>query len=150
MSLIAWIQLLLIGAAIGAVLLLIMWWKFKKFTFNRLVLLTVFFTFDLILFGAFTRLSDSGLGCPDWPGCYGHLVVQDKSLAQPVESVKAWTEMIHRYLAGSLVLLIVCLGLGVRYVRRNCVVIPCGIPIFLLFLLASQAALGMWTVTLKL
>ena len=71
MSLTAWIQLLLIGFAIGACLLLIFWWKSKAFSFHRLVLLTVFFTFDLILFGAFTRLTDSGLGCPDWPGCYG-------------------------------------------------------------------------------
>ena len=109
MSLIAWIQLLLIGAAIGAVLILLMWWKFKKFTFHRLVLLTVFFTFDLILFGAFTRLSDSGLGCPDWPGCYGvsnpiaalAQIREAESLMPtgPVTLSKAWIEMLHRYFA---------------------------------------------------
>ena len=104
----------------------------------------------VIMLGAYTRLTDAGLGCPDWPGCYGHMVVPSQSVKPQVESVKAWTEMIHRYVAGSLVLLIVCLVLGVRFARRLGVKIPWGIPILLLCLLATQAALGMWTVTLKL
>jgi cytochrome c oxidase assembly protein subunit 15 len=80
-------------------------------------------TFDLIVFGAFTRLTDSGLGCPDWPGCYGtsnpiHALGEIK-LAEnamptgPVTVMKAWIEMIHRYLAmtvGALILVQVALA----------------------------------------
>jgi heme a synthase len=104
----------------------------------------------VIMLGAYTRLTDAGLGCPDWPGCYGHLVAPTHTSNINIEPIKAWTEMIHRYVAGSLVLLISGLILGVRYVRRSGGIIPIVIPIGLLFLLASQAALGMWTVTLKL
>ena len=71
MTAIAFMQLALIGLAVAAIFFAVAWLKSKTFTFHRLVLLTTFFTFDLILFGAFTRLTDSGLGCPDWPGCYG-------------------------------------------------------------------------------
>jgi cytochrome c oxidase assembly protein subunit 15 len=84
-----------------------------------LTLLTLFLTFDLVLFGAFTRLTDSGLGCPDWPGCYGHAspvgAHQPISAAQaamptgPVTHSKAWIEMIHRYLATGVGVLILTL-----------------------------------------
>ncbi len=160
MSLIAWIQLLLIGAAIGAVLLLIMWWKFKQFSFHRLVLLTVFFTFDLILFGAFTRLTDSGLGCPDWPGCYGvsnpiaalAQIREAESLMPtgPVTLSKAWIEMLHRYFAmgvGFLIIIIVAWSwikqqvIGTKIARTS---------IGILILVCVQGAFGAWTVTLKL
>lgn len=76
---------------------------------QALVLVSLFLTFDLVMFGAFTRLTDSGLGCPDWPGCYGHASPLGASLAidaaqqalpsGPVTSSKAWIEMVHRYLA---------------------------------------------------
>jgi cytochrome c oxidase assembly protein subunit 15 len=76
---------------------------------HALTLLTLFLTFDLVLFGAFTRLSDSGLGCPDWPGCYGSAsplgrarqiaAAQDAQPSGPVTHGKAWVEMLHRYLA---------------------------------------------------
>ena len=160
MSLIAWIQLLLIGAAIGAALLLIMWWKFKKFSFHRLVLLTVFFTFDLILFGAFTRLSDSGLGCPDWPGCYGvsnpiaalAQIREAESLMPtgPVTLSKAWIEMLHRYFAMGVGFLIIIMvvwswikkqAIGTKISRTS---------IGILILVCVQGAFGAWTVTLKL
>jgi cytochrome c oxidase assembly protein subunit 15 len=77
--------------------------------FKALMWVTLFLTFDLVLFGAFTRLSDSGLGCPDWPGCYGNAsplgAHADIAAAQtamptgPVTHSKAWVEMVHRYLA---------------------------------------------------
>ncbi|OOG40965.1 heme A synthase [Polaromonas sp. A23] len=86
-----------------------------------LTLVTLFLTFDLVLFGAFTRLTDSGLGCPDWPGCYGHAspvgAQQPISEAQsamptgPVTHAKAWVEMIHRYLATGVGVLILTLTL---------------------------------------
>ncbi len=160
MSLIAWIQLLLIGAAIGAVLLLIMWWKFKQFSFHRLVLLTAFFTFDLILFGAFTRLTDSGLGCPDWPGCYGvsnpiaalAQIREAESLMPtgPVTLSKAWIEMLHRYFAMGVGFLIIIMvvwswikkqAIGAKISRTS---------IGILILVCVQGAFGAWTVTLKL
>ena len=85
--------------------------------FQKLNWVLVFMTFDLIVFGAFTRLTDSGLGCPDWPGCYGtsnpfHALsdIQQAESALPtgpVTVMKAWIEMIHRYLAmtvGALIL----------------------------------------------
>ena len=83
---------------------------------RALTLVTLFLTFDLVLFGAFTRLTDSGLGCPDWPGCYGSVSpmgasVQISAAEQampdgPVTTEKAWIEMIHRYLATAVGVLI--------------------------------------------
>src|SRR5260221_9110524 len=82
----------------------------------------------VVVFGAYVRLSDAGLGCPDWPGCYGQLTVptQPEHVAQaqqnfperPVQQPKAWKEMIHRYLASTLGLLI--LGLGALSFRDEC------------------------------
>ncbi|MBA3593331.1 MAG: COX15/CtaA family protein [Pseudomonadota bacterium] len=93
-----------------------------------LTLLTLFLTFDLVLFGAFTRLTDSGLGCPDWPGCYGHAspvgAAQPISEAQaamptgPVTHSKAWIEMIHRYLATGVGVLILTLAVATWLARR--------------------------------
>jgi cytochrome c oxidase assembly protein subunit 15 len=160
MSLIAWIQLLLIGAAIGAVLLLIMWWKFKQFSFHRLVLLTVFFTFDLILFGAFTRLSDSGLGCPDWPGCYGvsnpmaalAQIREAESLMPdgPVTLSKAWIEMLHRYFAMGVGFLIIIITVWSWMKKQAMGAKITGTSIGILILVCVQGAFGAWTVTLKL
>ena len=97
----------------------------------------------VIALGAYTRLTDSGLGCPDWPGCYGHLSVPAASANIPVIAQKAWAEMIHRYFAGTLALLIfIVVILGFRYARA---------PFSALFLLLLyQPILGMWTVTWKL
>ncbi|MFX7926526.1 COX15/CtaA family protein, partial [Acinetobacter baumannii] len=84
-----------------------------------LTLLALFLTFDLIVFGAFTRLTDSGLGCPDWPGCYSaaspvgaHAHIEAAQTAMPtgpVTHAKAWIEMLHRYLASGVGLLILLL-----------------------------------------
>lgn len=109
--------------------------------------------------GAYTRLSDAGLGCPDWPGCYGHVTVPqssheiaraEKAYPQtPVVAHKAWKEMIHRYLAGSLGLVIVALAvLSLRHRREDDHSIA--LPISLVGLLIYQAMLGMWTVTWQL
>ena len=87
----------------------------------RLTALTLFLTFDLVVFGAFTRLTDSGLGCPDWPGCYGSAsplgakapisAAQAQLPSGPVTHTKAWIEMVHRYLATAVGALITGLAL---------------------------------------
>ncbi|MNZ55434.1 Heme A synthase [compost metagenome] len=113
----------------------------------------------VVLLGAYTRLTHAGLGCPDWPGCYGfiHVPSSEAQLAHaemhfpetPVEAQKGWNEMIHRYFAGALGLLI--LGLAVHaLVRRGRDGQPLKLPLLLLGVVIAQAAFGMWTVTLKL
>ncbi|QJD59748.1 heme A synthase [Pseudomonas sp. gcc21] len=115
--------------------------------------------FVVVILGAYTRLVHAGLGCPDWPGCYGFLSVPRSDTAlevaqmrfpdDPVEAFKAWAEMIHRYAAGLLGLLI--LGLAVLAVRRrNEPGYPTALSLGLLLLVICQALFGMWTVTLKL
>jgi cytochrome c oxidase assembly protein subunit 15 len=86
----------------------------------RLLVLALFITFDLVMFGAFVRVADAGLGCPDWPGCYGKVTplgaIQEISAEAlerphgPVTVFKAWVEMLHRYIAGALGVLIICLA----------------------------------------
>lgn len=114
----------------------------------------------VVMLGAYTRLTHAGLGCPDWPGCYGHMVLPmdkgDLTNAQshyphtPIETVKAWTEMVHRYAAGTLALFIFGIALAVSRLSRPNARLPWILPLILLFLVSFQAALGMWTVTLKL
>jgi cytochrome c oxidase assembly protein subunit 15 len=125
---------------------------------HRLATIAAVIAFAVIILGAFVRLSDAGLGCPDWPGCYGHLTwpVESHEIdranqsfpERAVETHKAWREMVHRYLAGALVLLVLAINVlawksaargGIRALAAG-----------LLFLIIFQAALGMWTVTLKL
>ncbi|MDL9999794.1 COX15/CtaA family protein [Variovorax sp. J22P240] len=96
---------------------------------HALTVLTLFLTFDLTLFGAFTRLTDSGLGCPDWPGCYGNAsplgARHDIAMAQaaqptgPVTHSKAWVEMVHRYLATGVGVLILALAIATWVARRR-------------------------------
>ena len=128
--------------------------------FQKLNWVLVFMTFDLIVFGAFTRLTDSGLGCPDWPGCYGtsnpfHALgeIQQAESALPtgpVTVMKAWIEMIHRYLAmtvGALILVQV----GMAYSKlKSLGNTPLLGSLGLLLLVCVQGAFGAWTVTLKL
>ncbi len=122
----------------------------------RLALFTSLLAFSVVLMGAYVRLSDAGLGCPDWPGCYGQLVVPhsetavevpDNGFAKPLHREKAWKEMIHRYLAGTLGLFILLLTLLAWHNRRDPQQ-PLWLPSLLLGLVIFQAALGMWTVTL--
>ncbi|MCD8550448.1 MULTISPECIES: COX15/CtaA family protein [Shewanella] len=121
-----------------------------------LLRVTIVFTLLVILMGAYTRLSDAGLGCPDWPGCYGHIKVpthdHEISHAQTlfpdhdIHPEKAWLEMIHRYIAGALgilVLLVFILCLKTSEAPKK-------LPLAIVLLIIFQAALGMWTVTMKL
>jgi len=125
----------------------------------RLALFATLLALIVLLLGAYTRLTHAGLGCPDWPGCYGFISVP-KSEAQlahaelhypdsPVVAHKGWNEMIHRYFAGTLGLLIAILA-GRAWVNRGHPGQPLKLPLFLLAVVFAQAAFGMWTVTLKL
>ena len=159
------IQLMVLGAVIALGPLAWVWLRHRGQSPARrlraLTLLTLFLTFDLVLFGAFTRLSDSGLGCPDWPGCYGHAspVGAQAPIAQaqqalpdgPVTPVKAWIEMLHRYMATGVGVLILTL-LAVRWrERRNSQGLPgLGWPAVTLLAVSVQGAFGALTVTMKL
>ena len=119
----------------------------------------VIFALLVVSVGAYTRLADAGLGCPDWPGCYGFLTVpeqaSDISTAEarypdaPVEIVKAWWEMGHRYIAGALLLLVASI-LVMSYRGREEEDTPLKLAAVLMFVILWQAAFGAWTVTLKL
>ena len=158
------IQLGIIGLLVAMLPLSIVWVSDDPDKYRKLVWITLFLTFDLIMFGAFTRLTDSGLGCPDWPGCYGqadplraHADISAAEAAMPtgpVTVVKAWIEMIHRYLAMAIGVLIIALMVsawrkwwksGRKETRFS--------PMFTAGLLAFvclQGAFGAWTVTMKL
>ena len=131
----------------------------KRQRLHRLATFAAVVTLCVIVLGAWVRLTHAGLGCPDWPGCYGVLtwpdapaeinVANEAFPERPVEVAKAWKEMVHRYLAGILILLVVAInwltwrgGEETRSFR--------GVATLILSLILFQAALGMWTVTLKL
>lgn len=132
----------------------------------RLALFGVGLALLVVVLGAFTRLVDAGLGCPDWPGCYGFLTVPSSETSllaaearfpdAPVEPHKAWWEMIHRYFAGGLGLVIATLAIValIAWRRRQrgtpAARLPTGLALGLLGLVICQAAFGAWTVTLKL
>ncbi|VVE86391.1 COX15/CtaA family protein [Pandoraea bronchicola] len=127
--------------------------------YRKLAWVTTFLTLDLIMFGGFTRLTDSGLGCPDWPGCYGtsspFAAHADIHAAQsmlptgPVTFVKAWIEMIHRYFAMSVGVLIIALMVMAWVKRRELKQSP-WLATGLFILVCVQGAFGAWTVTMKL
>jgi heme a synthase len=164
------LRLLLVGTLVAGVPLAWVWMRNRRGTPLRrvqaLTLLTLFLTFDLVLFGAFTRLTDSGLGCPDWPGCYGHASplganesIQAAQTAMPTGPVthgKAWVEMVHRYLATSVGFLI--LVLAILSWRRwfsakdHAAVTPVSPwwPTVTLVWVCIQGAFGALTVTMKL
>jgi len=125
----------------------------------RLALLATLLALLVVLLGAYTRLTHAGLGCPDWPGCYGFLSVpqSEAQLAHaelhfpdtPVEADKGWSEMVHRYFAGALGLMIAVLAAR-AWRQRHVPDQPLKLPLFILLVVFAQAAFGMWTVTLKL
>ena len=127
--------------------------------FRRLALAGVVLAFCVVVLGAWVRLSDAGLGCPDWPGCYGHLTADDAAQnadainqafpERPFTYHKATKEMRHRYFATSLGLLIVVLA-GLALLNRRDPQQPVALPIALVGLVILQGLLGMWTVTLLL
>ncbi len=123
--------------------------------FSGALALSLITAFCVITLGAYVRLTDAGLGCPDWPGCYGNLLAMPQSGAEieaaqarypqrPLDTGKVWREMAHRYLAGFLGLLILAVVFaGWRIARR-------GLLVLLSATVVLQALLGMWTVTLLL
>ncbi|WP_286133258.1 COX15/CtaA family protein [Colwellia sp. UCD-KL20] len=125
---------------------------------RKLVLVSILLAIVVVSLGAYTRLTHAGLGCPDWPGCYGFhdvphtseeiLKAQAAFPDRTVEPEKAWNEMIHRYFAGSLGLLILLVTF--LSIKNREVGTPVFLPIFILIVVIFQAALGMWTVTMKL
>jgi cytochrome c oxidase assembly protein subunit 15 len=120
----------------------------------------LFITFDLIMFGAFVRVSDAGLGCPDWPGCYGKATpfaamhrIEAEALARPhgpVTVFKAWIEMLHRYVASALGLLIIWLAWLAWRHRGHLPTPSFPLALFTLGWVILQGLFGMWTVTLRL
>ncbi|TFZ04156.1 COX15/CtaA family protein [Ramlibacter humi] len=123
--------------------------------------LTLFLTFDLIVFGAFTRLTDSGLGCPDWPGCYANAspagahaeisAAQAQMPTGPVTHTKAWIEMVHRYLATGVGALILLLAVGTWVLRKRAALpVHPWWPTATLAWVCLQGAFGALTVTMKL
>ena len=127
--------------------------------FKKIALLGAFMAICVVSLGAYVRLTDAGLGCPDWPGCYGTLTVPESQSAiakaqtiypeSIVETGKAWKEMIHRYLAGTLGLVVLALFVLAWKYRQKIKVSP-WLTTFLLALITFQAMLGMWTVTMLL
>ena len=170
-------QLAITGLLVALLPLSMVWVSSDENKYRKLVWISVFLTFDLIVFGAFTRLTDSGLGCPDWPGCYGlanpflaHAEIAAAEALQPTGPVtvfKAWVEMIHRYLAmGIGVLIVAMMAVALLQSRRarklaaqpssiasaaalRWTYAP-GLPVALFFFVCLQGAFGAWTVTLKL
>lgn len=128
----------------------------KRSRFAALAAFAALITLAVVMLGAYVRLSHAGLGCPDWPGCYGRLIApsQPQAVAEanaafperPVHSAKAWKEMVHRYLASGLGLVILVMA-GIAWAGRRSG-LPVGLPTLLVALVIFQGLLGMWTVTL--
>ena len=156
-------RLLLLALAVAALPLSWLWLRQRgaetRTRLAALTALTLFLTFDLIVFGAFTRLSDSGLGCPDWPGCYGQAsplgaraeiaAAQSAAPAGPVSWSKAWIEMIHRYLAMTVGALILVMAVASWLARQRLPFSPWW-PTVTLVWVVVQGLFGKYTVTLKL
>jgi cytochrome c oxidase assembly protein subunit 15 len=158
------IQVMLVGIVVACGPLAWVWLRNMHGGASRrlqaLTVLTLFLTFDLVLFGAFTRLTDSGLGCPDWPGCYGSAspagAAEHISQAQaamptgPVTHSKAWIEMIHRYFATGVGVLIMTLLALTWAERRRGAELRLFWPAVTLVWVCIQGAFGALTVTMKL
>ncbi len=159
------VWLALVGLLVGGGPLAWNWWRHRHATpavrLRALTWLTLFLTFDLVIFGAFTRLTDSGLGCPDWPGCYGsatplgaHADIQAAQTAMPTGPVthgKAWVEMVHRYLATGVGFLIIAIAFGSwRAHRRGDAALSPWWATATLVWVCLQGLFGALTVTMKL
>lgn len=162
------LQVMLAGALLAGVALAWLWLRHRhgsrQHWLRAATVLTLFLTFDLVLFGAFTRLSDSGLGCPDWPGCYGSAspvgakaeisAAQDAMPSGPVTHGKAWVEMVHRYMAtgvGALILILAVASWRLRLRAAPGVQTPNPWwPTATLVWVCIQGAFGALTVTMKL
>jgi cytochrome c oxidase assembly protein subunit 15 len=155
-------QLALMGLFVASIPLTMVWLSADANKYRKLVWVMAFLTFDLIVFGGFTRLTDSGLGCPDWPGCYGAanpFIAHEQIAAAealmptgPVTKVKAWIEMIHRYLAMGIGVLIMALMFqSIRQWRKtHRQTFAPALPVALFLFVCVQGAFGAWTVTMKL
>ena len=157
------LQLMLVGALLALGPLAWLWVRGRNATPSRrlsmLTVLTLFLTFDLVLFGAFTRLTDSGLGCPDWPGCYASATpfgaraeitaAEQQMPTGPVTHTKAWIEMVHRYLATGVGALILVLAVATWRLRRSVPVNPWW-PTLTRVGFGTLAPSGALTVTMKL
>ena len=127
--------------------------------FKRLSLFGALLALCVVVLGAYVRLSDAGLGCPDWPGCYGALTVPQSEAAiknaqeifphSTIETGKAWKEMAHRYLAGTLGIVVLTIS-ALSWRSKQYIKVSPLLPTALLLIIAFQAALGMWTVTMLL
>ncbi len=125
--------------------------------YRRLVWFATALALFVVVLGAAVRLNDAGLGCPDWPGCYGELIPTgiDEEVAaeaypeRPVEVGKAWYEMVHRYVAATLGFSILLIA-GAAWRNRDAQGQPVKVPLLLVFVVIFQGLLGMWTVTLLL
>jgi cytochrome c oxidase assembly protein subunit 15 len=160
-------RLLVMGVLLASGPLLLVYLRSRKHAplgrVHALAVVTLFLTFDLVLFGAFTRLTDSGLGCPDWPGCYGNASPLGASAeiasaqrvlpSGPVTPGKAWVEMVHRYLAMAVGVLITVLAV-VAWLRRRVPGATSRVPTVwasvTLVWVCVQGAFGALTVTMKL
>jgi cytochrome c oxidase assembly protein subunit 15 len=148
------------GAAVAALPLAYVFLSHDPAKFRKLAWVTAFLTLDLIMIGSFTRLTDSGLGCPDWPGCYGHSnpisagePIRAAETAQPtgpVTMTKAWIEMLHRYFAMGVGLLIIILTVQAWRQRRAEATTSRALASAALIWVCVQGAFGALTVTMKL
>jgi cytochrome c oxidase assembly protein subunit 15 len=161
------VRMLVMGVLLASGPLLMVYLRHRRSTplgrLHALTLVTLFLTFDLVMFGAFTRLTDSGLGCPDWPGCYGNAsplgaseaidAAQQAMPTGPVTPGKAWVEMVHRYLAMGVGVLIIVLAaaawLGRKPMDDRHPINPWWATTTLVWV-CIQGAFGAWTVTMKL
>lgn len=155
-------QLALMGLLVASIPLTMVWLSSDANKYRKLVWVMAFLTFDLIVFGGFTRLTDSGLGCPDWPGCYGaanpfiaheHIAAAEALMPTgPVTKVKAWIEMIHRYLAMGIGVLIMALMFQAfrQWKKTRLDAFKPAMPVALFLFVCVQGAFGAWTVTMKL